>query len=298
MKQLKALLLLGWAVVSCGSAYAQTRFFSRPEDLSDFGERTLMVVLENNSLMDASVKSAVEKEWKISKYAFCSSADFDRLKGDSTLYFLVRVKGVFKKEREPSMEFLSLLRGGPAGVQEIDKMAEVLSMPLQPLGSGDGYILPYLEAYVKVFQTHVRRIREHRIAARLGISWYSNRVSELKGRTVLLRKEDLSEEVVPEQAEERFGGHARIVEEEQAEQALQSGLQGAVISLCIAPETGARGAFCYKMILGTDDGDLYYYRQQKITEESPRGFREEDLAKLSRPFSEGKPLLRILKKND
>ena len=147
MKSIKFFLIALVATLLAAPAVSQAQVFSKKEDLKDLNSKTLMVVLENNSLTDLTLKQAVEKEWKLSKISFCNLDEFEKIKTDSTYYFLIRVKGIFKKEREPSIEFLSLLKGGENAAAGIDEMYDVLSLPFQPVDDPDGYIIP-----IRLFQ--------------------------------------------------------------------------------------------------------------------------------------------------
>lgn len=285
MKSIKILTITLLALFITGSSFAQGNFFSKKEDLKDLNHKTLMVVLENNSLIDITLKNAVEKEWELSKYEFCNLEEFDKIKGDSSYYFLIRVKGIFKKEREPAIEFLSLLKGGPEGVKGVDAMYDVLSLPFQPVDDGDGYILPYIDAYIKVIQAHVLRVQRHKIAASMGIGWYSNRLSEIKNKKVLLNENDLSDLLNKEEVNNMLNGHGNVVDEDAVYEALDNEARETLVSVCIAPRVEQQGSYCYKMLLSTDGHELFYYRKQKVNANNPKGFLPDDVKKIAIPFS-------------
>ena len=115
------------------------------------------------------LKEAVEKNWKLCNVEFCTSEQFEELKCDTSYYFLMKVDGVFKKEREPVMEFLSLLKGGEEAQVSIENMYEVLTLPLNPIDDDGSYIVPYLDAYINIIQTHILRVQKKKVAAVMGI---------------------------------------------------------------------------------------------------------------------------------
>ena len=174
MKTFKNFLIALVAILMALPTISQAQVFSKKEDLKDLNSKTLMVVLENNSMIDLTLKQSVEKEWKLSKVEFCDLNQFEKIKTDTSYYFLIRVKGIFKKEREPSIEFLSLLKGGEEAYMGLDEMYDVLSLPFQQIDDPDGYIIPYIDAYINIIQSHVLRVQKKKIAATLGLSWYSN----------------------------------------------------------------------------------------------------------------------------
>lgn len=266
-------------------SFAQPKLFSKKENLKDIGEKTLMVVIENNSLLNLSIKEAVEKHWDLSPVKFCTTEDFEKFRTDTSYYFISRVLGQFKKEDDPGMEFLSLLKGGPDAIMGVEKMYDVLSLPLQPVDDENGYILPFLETYIRIFKAHVRRVQESKIAATIGIGWYSNRLSEIGKRNIFVNEDDLSAFTTEEFVKAQLKENAKVVDEDEICEAMEKALPKILATVSIAPqEPQLNKSYCYKMLVGADDGELYYYRKQKITSKSPKGFLPEDIKKIAIPF--------------
>lgn len=281
----KIVPIIFFLVCIIGEMNAQVKLFGKVEDLTDFSNKKLMVVLENGSLIDATIRGAIEKEWIISKYEFCSTDDFEKLKNDDSYYFLVRVNGIFKKEKEPALEFISLLKGGPKEIKNISQMPDIITLPLQPINDGSGYILPYIDSYVKLIQDHVIRIQRNKIAARVGISWYSNRLDEVRAENVLFGENDISNELKPNDVVFLLNNYGKVVDEDEIQKAIEDKASKTLVSICIAPNISQSGSYCYKMLLSTDTNELYYYRKQKISGRAPRGFLIEDMKKIAVPFS-------------
>ncbi len=251
------------------------------EDVKDLGEKTLIVVLENNSMIDLSLKKSVTKVWDLSNYKFCTPTEFESIKTDTSFYFLMRVKGLFKKESDPTIEFLSLVKGGKEAEMGIDNMFEVLSLPFQALDDGNNYILPFIDTYITVFKTHIQRLQEKKIAATMGIGWYSNRLSKIGKKTILFNENDLSGKVEKEYLEQRFKGNATVVDEDAIEQALIEQAKDTLVSICIAPQEPQHGSYCYKMLVGADNNELYYFKKHKITESNPKGFLPGEIKRIA-----------------
>ncbi len=280
------IMLTVTAVLTSSMAFGQSNLFSKKEDLKDLNEKTLMVVLENNSLIDLTLKDAIVKNWDLSKYGFCNPTEFENIKADTSFYFLLRVEGMFKKENDPGIEFLSLVKGGKDAVMGIDNMYEVLALPFQPLDDGNDYILPFIDTYVKIFKSHIQRIQEKKIAATMGIGWYSNRLSKIGKKSLLFNENDLSGSLDKEGVEKMFKGNCTVVDEDEIEEAMSEPSQNTLVSICIAAEEPQPGAsYCYKMLVGADNGELYYYRKQKVTDKNPKGFLPDEMKKISIPFS-------------
>ncbi len=273
------------AVFATTSSFGQTKLLSKKYNLKDIGEKTLMVVTDNNSFTNMSIKDAVTKHWDLSKVEFCGPEKFEKMKTDTSYYFLVKLAGQFKKEEDPGIEFLSLLRGGTEAVMGTGSMYDVLSLPLQSIDDGSGYILPFIETYIKIFKTHVRRVQESKIATTMGIGWYSNRLAKIGKKIVFINEEDMSEMITADYINATLKDNGKVVDEDVIEESMEKSRPGLLVSLCIAPQEPQNdGSYCYKMLVGADDGDLYYYRKQKITAKNPKGFLPEDIKKIAIPF--------------
>ena len=257
--------------------YSQLDLFNKKESLQDLNYKTLVVVLENDSMVDLALREAVEKKWELSDFRFCDTEEFDKIKGDTSYYFLVRVKGIFKKEREPAIEFLSLLKGGPAGVKGVDKMADILSLQLQPADDREGRIVPFIESYINIIQSHVLRIQRKKIAAHIGLAWYANRLSGISGKKVLINEEDLAGNLSREAVERLLKNGVSLADETEIDQALARGDAATLVTLCVAPGVEQQGSYCYKMLISTDNNELFYYKKQKVSPKTPKGFLKDDI---------------------
>ena len=258
------------------SVYAQLSL-GKKSDLRDLNNKTLKVVLENNSIVDLAIREGIEDNWKLSNYEFCNIDEFNQIKGDTSYYFLVRVEGIFNKEREPGIEFISLLKGGPAGVDNIADMDEILALPISSSEGGFGTVSSYIPTYINIIQNHVLRVQRNKISANVGLAWYSNNLKEIKGKEVLINREELADNLSEESANELLGEEITIVDFSEIEDALLINKKGCVVSLSVAPEVPQMGSFCYKMLISTDTKELLYFKKQRIRTKTPKGFLESDI---------------------
>lgn len=285
MNILKNLVIAAVMLLCCVPAIGQVNLFSKVEDVNDINGKTLMVVLENNSLTDLALKEAVEKNWDLSGYEFITPERFDEIKGDASYYFLTRVKGVFKKEREPGIEFIALYKGGPAGVEAVALMYEVLSIPFQALDSGDDNTA-YLPAYINTIKNHLLRLQRKKIAARVGLAWYSNRMSDIKKGTILINSDDIASNLNMDDVKTTLHeDRAQLTDRDEIEAALNEKRKDTYVTLSIAPAVPQKGSYCYRLIVGTQSGEIFYYRKQKITQSQPKGFTNDDIKKISIYFN-------------
>ena len=50
-----------------------------------------------------------------------------------------------------------------------------------------------------------------------------------------------------------------------------------VVSYVVAPDVPVDGSVCYKMLIGSDTLELYYFKKHKITSKNGKGFLASDL---------------------
>ena len=62
---------------------------------------------------------------------------------------------------------------------------------------------------------------------------------------------------------------------------MREGVAGKVVSYTVAPEGAKPGSYCFKMLIGTEDNTLYFFKKHKISAKFGAGFLEEDLKKIA-----------------
>jgi hypothetical protein len=50
----------------------------------------------------------------------------------------------------------------------------------------------------------------------------------------------------------------------------------------VGPGEDKKSGYCFKMLIGTDDANMYYYNQHVITGENPDGLLPDDLKRLGK----------------
>ena len=73
-----------------------------------------------------------------------------------------------------------------------------------------------------------------------------------------------------------------IVPEDTIIKAIRERKPGTLILHMVSPPGKAEAGYCFKMFIGTDDAEMYYYNQHLISSNSPKGLLISDLKRLSR----------------
>ncbi|HPM19464.1 MAG TPA: hypothetical protein PK288_10830, partial [Bacteroidales bacterium] len=50
----------------------------------------------------------------------------------------------------------------------------------------------------------------------------------------------------------------------------------------VGPPENDNAGYCFKMLIGTDDSEMYYYHQQLIDKANPRGLLPADLKRMGK----------------
>lgn len=257
----------------------------RKESLRDLPWKIMKVVLaEDNTMLDLLIKNAVEKGWYISPYEFCSLEKFEQEKCDSNFYFLTRVSAIHKKETEYNMSFLSLRKGSPKAVDDINEMPEILSLPLCPTEDKEGKVFSFLPAYIRIFQAHIQSIIDNNANAYLGMTMYNDVLERVEIDKMLFAEGDFVFPLTQIKLNSDFCGKASLVSFESIEDALSEKTEGTAVSLVLAPNHIERGSICYTMLICTDTYQLVYYKKHKMNKRKGAGFLKSDYKKICAPF--------------
>ena len=76
----------------------------------------------------------------------------------------------------------------------------------------------------------------------------------------------------------------KIVSEDEIIKAVNEKAAGTLILHKVGPGKDKASGYCFKMLIGTDDSDMYYYNQHKIDKDNPDGLLALDLKRIIRWF--------------
>lgn len=275
-------VILTVALILCGLIMmAQGRVSTRKYILNDFQDKITKVVLPGSDVLDGSLRQEVVTNWTLSPFEFCSTSEFERLKKSSDYYFLLAGSVQFKGEEQPSLVFLTLVKGGPEAGEGTTGMHEVISIPLCPAGISTGRELVYLGAMVEAIQTFTQAAMASEKTAYLGTGWFNGTYSR-EGRmmSIWMSGDDIDGSVKDptKYLDEDF----RIVTEDEADGQYLSGSFNTLSSYVVAPVNPAPGSWCYKMLFEANSHRLFYITRHKISDTRGAGFLDGDLRKIAR----------------
>lgn len=271
--QILALAIAGLLLTT--DALGQAQITTRREKLKDFTSKTTKVVLTGDEFLDEAVKESVAATWTVSPYEFCSNEEFQNLKGNADFYFLMVVKGQFRRESEPGIDMLTLVKGGEGADKSINDMFEVVSFPLRSTEDPSGREFVLLPAFLKIIQEHTTSLTDTEMTAYSNIGAKDSK--RLRIKRIFFWAEDFAPQV-DEQTKRSLDEDILIKEDEdEVDEIFSEGTFNTVVSYVVAPSEPVNGSICYKMLIGSDNHELYYFKKHKITARNGKGFLSSDI---------------------
>lgn len=244
---------------------------------------TKVVVAGDNSMSDLLFQNAVKKGWYISPYEFCSYEEFEKIKCDTNYYFLLRLDKSSRKNEDSYMEFITFLKGNQNVTDGVGEMTELISLPVHPKEDRSGRAFAYLPAYMNIIQSFLQKVamgEANPLFRKDPVPLPIDTAKEL-----LLTEEDFTFGITREYLDELFHGKARLVSQDEIDDALSGTFPDTIVSLIVGPEEYVKGAYCYKMLISTDTYELYFYRKHSLSKNRPSGFLKRDIRKVAIPYN-------------
>lgn len=258
-------------------AWGQAQINTKKVKLSDFTQKVTKIVLSGNAFVDGTLKDEVIARWRISPYEFCTVEEFESLKHDEDYYFLINATGQFKKETEPSLQFLTLVKGGKGAQKGIDDMLEVVSFPLASAQFPSGREHIFLPAILDIIQEYTLESMEKDINAYGGLANFAEKITSDMDAKIVFAREDINEAAIHMTESHYLNGYLTVEDEEDADSHMIDNEMNHIVSYVVAASDPKPGTFCYKMLIDTNSHKLYYYRKHKISKNAGVGFLENDI---------------------
>ena len=261
----------------------QAQIDTKKVKISDFTQKITKVVLTGNPFHDGCLKSGIASKWSASPFEFCTMDEYEALKSSDSYYFLLTTKGQFKKESEPGLSFLTLVKGGKNASGGINEMLEVVSFPFASAESPSGREYVFLNAFLDIIQDYVLSSMERDLDAYTGLPNYSMNISKSGDMTIVFSETDLAGEVTAEVKNACFDEKVLVLSEEEADEYLSPERANTLVSYVAAPAEAKPGSFCYKMLIDPQSNTLYYFRKHRISKKFGPGFLAEDVKRIAVP---------------
>jgi hypothetical protein len=258
--------------------------FPAGEEIKQFiASKTCVVLEDGNPVYNTYISKAIKEYWKITPFEFIKASDFNLKRSDPSFSFIILTETSFENDKSNSVfNFINLLQG--KDVPELGQMPEICAVPLSIAGEDDmeyGYKLGAILAFM---QKHAGMISEDpSLTGRRYLKYYNKNIPEIVNKIILVKKEDLSPEIgTIEKIKAIYKNRIEIVTEETIVRAIQEKTPNTLILHKVGPVGDRNSGYCFKMLIGTDDSDMYYYNQHMIGKSNPDGLLPADLKRLAR----------------
>lgn len=278
---IKRLTVFIAATLICTMSFAQAQINTKKVKIGDFTQKITKIVLTGNLFYDSTLEDEILARWRISPYEFCTLEEFEQLKGNDEYYFLLTIKGQFKKESEPGLQFLTLVKGGEKAEKGISAMLEVVSLPFASVDSPSGRETVFFPAFIDILQEYTLKSLDRDLHAYSGLSNYSLALPKTKDMTIVFSEDDLSTEITEEIVNNYFVEGMVKTDEATADKYMTDSESNTVVSYVVAPTTAKAGSYCYKMLFDNQSHTLYYFRRHRINSGVGVGFLAEDIKRIA-----------------
>lgn len=276
---MKRLLIILSAIIIPLIADAQAQINTKKMKISDFTEKITKVVMTGNDFYDLSLKDEVKARWRVSPYEFCTWEEFESQRNSSDFYFLLTTSGKFKKESEPGLDMLTLVKGGTGAT--INSMLEVVFLPFASTEDPSGRELVFLPAFLDIIQNHALQSMEKDTDGYIGLSNSSMNIAKAGDMEIVFAEEDLSSEITKELRDLCFDSDMTVTDVDSADDCILENKPNTLVSYVVAPSDGRIGSYCYKMLIDAQTYQLYYFRRHKISKKFGPGFLAEDIKRIN-----------------
>jgi hypothetical protein len=278
----KLLILLFLASAALLNAQAP---FPNKDEIAQFMASKTCVVLEQNqfSAYNVYIKKAVETYWDVTPYEFINVDEFNKRQRDPAYSFIILTQTSYEKDKAGTrFNFLNLLQG--KNVSKLAELPEICAIPLS-FADDDEYDYSYKFGAILFFmQKHAKMISENpSLTGRRYLRYYNVNMPKVKQKTILVAEDDLSPAISTIGKIKAVYPHKiEIVDEEAIVKAIQEKTPNTLILHKVGPGRNKNAGLCFKMLIGTDDSDMYYYHQHNITSSAPNGLLPADLKKMAK----------------
>lgn len=281
MRTLLTILVLVFSVITLTGQSP----FPDKDEIKQFDASKTCIVLEDNpfSEYNLTIKDAVNSYWKITPFEFIAVKDFNVRRLNPAYSFIVITQTNFEKDKTNAVyNFINLLQG--KNVNKLGEMPEICAIPLSFAGASDLDYSYKLGAILLFMQRHAKMISEDpSLTGRKYLNYYNKNIPDIKSKTILIKQEDLAPEIASSDLIKKLYTHnIQIVTEDDIIKAIEDKTPNTLIFHKVGPMGKKVGGFCFKMLIGADDSELYYYNQHKIEPDSPNALLPADLKKLEK----------------
>lgn len=259
--------------------------FPTLDEIKQFNASVTCVVLEDDpfSSYNIYIKQVVRDTWKLTPYEFISVKDFNVRRLKPAYSFIVITQTNFDADKSHGLyNFINLLQG--KDVNLLAEMPEICAIPLSFAGVSDLDYSYKLGPIVAFMQQHARQIsNDPSLTIRKYLKYYNKNIPEIKDKTILVERDDLAPEISTlEKIRKFYNGKIEIVGTDEVMSSIENKKPDTIILHKVGPRGDRSSGYCFVMLLGINDGEMYYYNLHLVDRANPNGLIPADLKRLDK----------------
>ena len=130
---------------------------------------------------------------------------------------------------------------------------------------------------------HIMILKDPSMNLRRYLKYYNKNIPDIKGKTILVKQEDLSPQIsTVERIKAIYPHNIEIVDDEEIINAIASNRPNTLILHKVGPMGDRKTGYCFVMLIGVDDYEMYYYNLHLVDKANPNGLLPDDLKRLGK----------------
>lgn len=259
--------------------------FPNGDEIKQFLASKTCLVLEDDpfSSFNGFMKEAIKTSWTLTPVEVISIVEFNKRWTNPAYSFIVLTQTNYEKDKTGGLfNFVNLLQGKKVG--KLGELPEICAIPLSWSGEDDTEYGYKLGAILAFMQKHAKMIAEDpSLTGRKYLKYYNKNVPEVSKKTILVKEEDLDPDLnTVEKIKTVYPYNVKIVSEEEIVKAITEKSPNTLVLHKVGPVGEVKMGYCFKMLIGADDADMYYYNQHMFNDRNANGMLESDWRRLAR----------------
>ncbi|MDR2915060.1 MAG: hypothetical protein LBV74_09555 [Tannerella sp.] len=255
------------------------------EDYQRFLKSKTMVVYDDVKMSEFNmrIKQIMERSWNITPVEYITLSEFNKLKNNPDLSFLMTTTVTFDKDKiKARYNFVSLLMGQPN--TRIRDLPDLCSLPLAYYQVDEEVYSYKLEAFIQFLQAHAQTVLENpSLIGDNGLKKYNTGAGDLADKTLYLIEKDVAPNIRSiEKVKANYPYAVKFVTEEEVEEAIANRDKNVVFLHKVGPEQTRVRARVYKLIVGAGDSRLYWWDYEMVKMASDDAIQAKDLKKMGK----------------
>lgn len=282
-KTMKYINILLFFILSYSVSTAQNTV-GTPEQLKQFFKTKTLVVLDGDPFSESNIqlKTAVQNNWKLTKYEFINVDEYlKKIKNSSFSFITIDVVYYEGDKTASKYNFLCIALGG--NYKNESEMPQLCTVPLSYADAEQETYSYKIATMLNFMQNHLTLTSKNPELKNSNIiDYYKKNLSELQNNILYVAKDELETSINSEDKFKKIYPYKfKIVTRDIIEDAIDNKNQDIVFLHKVGPEKNNKKAKCWNILIGASDAKLYYFDYHKIDENHPDALLESELKKIS-----------------